>query len=183
MPPKKQVGPSLEERLDQEEVKPEPTIAKEEVKEKPSQKMVQISEAEWNKVQDQLKMLYETADKGRIFNYENQRAQKKALQVKLSIYNGMPIVGWATLKDQAVYHPTTGKQVGEEQQYEIMLLDKEGKITKAVINGYPNFSEARYTERIDCTVTGKKEDYEGNVTYDVQLPDGRVIPLNARFVN
>jgi hypothetical protein len=144
---------------------------------------VTITKAQWDETQRMLNMLYQAADKGRIFNLENQQANKEPLKVKLSKYNDSFIIGWRTVKDQSVFHPTTGKQVGEEQEYEILLRDKDGKVTAMSIKGYPSFSEARYTERVDCTVIAKKEDMQGNWTYDIQLPDGQVIPLDSRFVN
>jgi hypothetical protein len=133
--------------------------------------------------QEKLKMLYEVADKGRVFNYESRRAEKKPLKVKLSVYKGKTIIGWQTLKDELIKHPSTGLTVGEKQEYEIALLDKEGNEEKILINGYPAFSDARYGERIECDVVGKREDYEGNIDFDLQLPDGRKITINSRFVN
>ena len=144
--------------------------------------MVQISKEEWDKVQAQLKMLYEVADKGRVYNYESSKAEKKPLKVKLSKYKGGIIVGWRTLKDEYVFHPTTGKQVGEIQQYEV-LIDTDGKIEPTILDGYPSFTEARYVDRIECEIKGKKENYDGKITYDIQLPEGRVISLDSRFIN
>lgn len=133
--------------------------------------------------QAKLKMLYEVADKGRVFNYESSRAEKKPLRVKLSVYNGNIVIGWRTIKDELVKHPTTGRTVGENQEYELLLLSKEGVSSKVIVNGYPAFSAARYDSRIEAEVTGRKEDWNGEVTFDLSLPDGRTIPLNARFVN
>lgn len=133
--------------------------------------------------QEKLKLLYEVADKGRLMNYEAGKANKKPLFVKLSRYQGKIIVGWRTVKDMLVKHPTTGAVVGEEQEYEVLLLDEEGKIGKAKISGYPAFSDARYSDRIEVEVVGKKEDFDGKVEYDVRLPDGRITTLDVRFVN
>ena len=133
--------------------------------------------------QKKLEMLYEVADKGRVFNYESQRAEKKPLRVKLSIYNGKTIIGWRTLKDELIKHPTTGLTVGEVQEYELWLLNPDGSEERTIVHGYPAFSDARYKERIECEVIGKEEDYQGNIEFDVQLPDGRKISLNSRFVN
>lgn len=149
----------------------------------PVSPMISVSQESWDEVQKQLKMLYEVADKGRIYNYESQRTEKKPLRVKLSVYQDKTIIGWRTIKDKAVFHPTTGKQVGEEQEYELLLLDKEGKSSLSTVHGYPNFSEARYSERVECEVTGKKEDWDGKLTFDVKLPDGRTISLDSKFVN
>jgi len=146
---------------------------------------VNISKQEWEKVQEQLKMLESVADKGRVFNYENQKAAtgKKVKKIKLSVWNGKFVIGWATIKDILVKHPTTGMTVGEEQQYELLLLAPDGTISKLKVDGYVRFSDIRYTERAECTIIGQSEDYDGKITFDVQLPDGRVIKLSDRFIN
>ncbi len=133
--------------------------------------------------QAKMKLLYEVADKGRVLNYENKQAGKQPMKVKLGVWNAGIIVGWRTTKDNLIKHPTTGLTVGEEQQFEILLLDKEGQTNKILIDGYPAFSNARYSQRIEVEVVGKKEDWDGNMTFDVILPDGRPLSLDSRFVN
>lgn len=128
-------------------------------------------------------LVRETADKGRLYNYESSRAEKKPFRVKLSRFGGGIIVGWRTVKDELVKHPTTGKTVGEVQEYEVIIADDNGDLRKQTISGYPAFSDARYTERIEADVIGKKEDFKGEVTLDVKLPTGKVIQLDSRFVN
>lgn len=152
--------------------------------EEPKQEMVTISKKDLEKIQEDLKMLHAVADQSRVFNYEAQRAgQKKPIRIKLSKYNDKLIVGWRVIKDELVKHPTTGLTVGEVQQYEVLLRDAEGNITKQTIDGYKQFSDVRYTERVECEVVGRKEDWEGKLTLDVKLPDGEIIPLDSRFVN
>ena len=69
--------------------------------------------------QAKLKMLTEVADKGRVFSYEsNIKADKKPFKIKLSVFQNGIIVGWRTVKDELVKHPTTGLTVGEHQEYE-----------------------------------------------------------------
>jgi len=152
-------------------------------KEKPASEMVQISKKEWQKVQDQLAMLYNVADKGRIQSYEKQHQGKQLLKVKLSVYDGKYIVGWRVVEDSYTYHPTTGQLVGETQTIEVELLDKDNKRSIVKLNGYKKFSDIRYTERVEVSVVSKKEDVSGNWTFDVELPDGRILSLDSRFVN
>ena len=133
--------------------------------------------------QKQLKMLYDVADKGRVFNYENQRTEKKPFKIKLSVFAGGIIVGWRTLKDELVKHPTTGLTVGENQEYELIILDSEDKQKKVNVGSYPAFSNARYNERIEAEIVSKSEDYDGKINYTVMLPDGRKISLGAQFIN
>ena len=133
--------------------------------------------------QKKLKMLYEVADKGRVFNYENSNAEKKPMKVKLSEYGGGLIIGWKTLKDELVKHPTTGLVVGENQEYELLILNADGQTTRVIISGYPAFSNSRYSSRIEAEVIGKSEDYNGNITYNLLLSDGRQISLAGQFIN
>ena len=133
--------------------------------------------------QEKIKMLYEVSDKGRVFNYESKKSAKKPFKVKLSAYKGGIIIGWRTVKDILIKNPTTGLTVGEEQQYEVVILDRDGTTRKDLISGYPAFSEARYTERIEAEVIGRREDYQGNIDFDLLLSDGRQVPLNSKFVN
>ena len=147
---------------------------------------VTISKSELESIKDQLKMLHSVADKGRVFNYENQQQKgkdKKAQKVKLSIFAGGYITGWRTIKDVLIKHPTTGLTAGEEQQYEVIVLLPDNTTKNVLINGYPQFSDARYTERVDCDVLSKSEEYSGAVTLTVLLPDGRELPVGIQFVN
>lgn len=133
--------------------------------------------------QEKLKMLYAVADKSRVFNYESKKSDKKPLQIKISVWNDSYIIGWRTIKDRLIMNPTTGRTAGEEQEYELLLLGKDGSMTKQVVNGYQTFSDCRYGERVDCTVIGKKEDMSGNFTYEVILPNEQIIQLDQRFLN
>lgn len=159
-------------------LKPEADIVPE-----PAPDVVTIDKAQWEQVQNQLKMLTAVADKGRVFNYESQKTEKKPMRIKMSVYQNKIIVGWKTIKDRSIFHPTTGKQVGEEQEYEVELLGQDNVREKIVINGYSTFGNARYDNRIECEVVGKREDYNGKIDYDVVLPDGREISINSSFIN
>lgn len=129
-------------------------------------------------------MLRATADAGRLMNFETQQSQgKKPIKVKLSQYAGGLIIGWRTIKDQLIQHPTTGKLVGEEQQYELMVQLPTGDIKKEIVNSYQAFSEARYGSRIEAEVIGKREGYGGELTFELALPDGGRLLLDSRFIN
>lgn len=133
--------------------------------------------------QKKLEMLYAVADKGRLFNYENQKKEKAPLRVKLSKWNGGTIVGWRTVKDEIVLDPRTGSISGEFQQYEVLLLGPDGKTTTHTITGYENFSNARYNERIECEVVSRREDFDGKITFELSLPNGEQISLGSQFIN
>jgi len=134
--------------------------------------------------QKKLQMLYDVADKGRLFNWEQrQKKDKKPQKVALSIYGGKTVVGWRTVKDELIQDPRSGRTVGENQEYELLLLDDNGANSVQALSGYLNFSNARYDKRIECEVLGRSENFDGKITYEVGLPDGRRINLDSRFVN
>ena len=135
------------------------------------------------KQDEKLKMLEAVADKGRVFNYESRRATKKPMKVHLCKYNDKYIIGWRNALDVIKYHPTTGMPVGEEQQMELILLDKEGKTTKEMIHGYARFVEIGNTNKVECDVISKNESWDGKWTYNIKLPDGREISLDQAFIN
>lgn len=144
---------------------------------------IEINKKEWDAVQAKLKMLYEVADKGRVFNYESRVADKKPRKIKLSVFGDGIIVGWRTLRDELVKHPTTGLVVGENQEYELQILKNNGDKTTIRVNGYPAFSNARYSQRIEAEIVSQRTDYDGSISFDVALPDGRIIQLGSQFVN
>lgn len=159
------------EIIQEETPEPEPTDV---------QKLLETVE----KQAEQIKMLTEVADRGRMLNYQAKKdPTKKPMKVSLSIHEDKIVIGWRTIKDILKYNPLTGNISGEVQEYEILLLDKEGKISKGTVNGYLRFSDIRYSERIEVEVVGKKEDYDGKIEYEVLLPDERQIIIDARFIN
>jgi len=134
--------------------------------------------------QEKLKMLYEVADKGRVFSWESKKNQKGHSQrIKLSVLDDKPVVGWRTVRDELITDPRTGATVGELQQYELTLLEPNGTHTIKSISGYKNFSDIRYENRIDCQVISKSEAYDGTMKFTVKLPDGRDVELDSRFIN
>jgi len=151
--------------------------------EEKTEETIQIKKEEWENVQEQLKMLYEVADKGRVFNYENTRAKSKPFKIKLGRFQNGIVIGWRTAKDQLIKHPTTGKTIGEKQEFELELLMPNNDRKKVLIDGYSTFSDARYNERIEVEVVNRKEDWKGNTKYEVKLPDGRSIEIDSRFAN
>lgn len=145
---------------------------------------VEALEEKETKNQETIKMLTEVADRGRMLNYQSKKdPTKKPMKVSLSVHEDKIVIGWRTIKDILRYNPLTGNISGEVQEYEILLLDKEDKISKGIINGYLRFSDIRYGERIEVEVVGKSEDFAGKITFDVLLPDERQISIDSRFVN
>lgn len=145
---------------------------------------IEISKSQLDAIMGKLKMLEAVADKGRLYNYEtSQKSDKKPMRIKLSLFGGGIITGWRMAKDIPVFHPQTGAQVGEQQEVEVMILDNEGNIKLNTFNSYKAFTDARYADRIEAEVIGKSTSFDDKVTFDVKLPDGRVIKLDSAFVN
>lgn len=144
---------------------------------------VSISKEEWDKVQKQLKMLYEVADKGRVANYESKTVAKKLMKVKLSVHDGGLIIGWQTKRDEIIRHPVTGLPMGENQEIEVKILMPDGNILKKTFSSYVAFSNAHYDERVEANVIGKSEGYDGTVLWTLELPDGRKLEISPAFVN
>jgi hypothetical protein len=132
---------------------------------------------------EQLKMLYAVADKGRLQNYTNARQSKKPFKVQLSVFDGKIIIGWNLKRDELIKDSRTGSTIGEKQIIEVKLLDKDGSESFVSFDGYITFSNARYDQRIEAEVINRKEDFQGNLVFDVLLPDGRTISLSSQFVN
>jgi hypothetical protein len=133
--------------------------------------------------QKKLEVLYAVADKGRLFNHESGSKEKKPVKVKLSVYDDKYVVGWRTVKDELIHDPRTGRTVGEAQQYDLLLLGRDGLTTTQSVSGYLNFSNARYNERVECEVLSRQESQDGRLTFNVSLPDGRMLELDSKFIN
>ena len=169
-------------KIQSEEVKVEQKVEAPE----PKEETITLTKAQYDHIQETLKKLESVADKGRLYNYETAQASKsdkKPSIAKLSVYGGGYIVGWRTLKDEIVRHPVTGLPIGESQEYEILILDNEGKIQKATLPSYVSFSNARYNERVEVVILRKSEDFDGSISYTIRLPDGREHSLLAQFIN
>jgi len=134
-------------------------------------------------VADLTRLVEATADKGRLLQYESTKQGKKPLRVHLSKYMGGYIIGWRTIKDELIKHPTTGRVVGENQEYEVQILLPDSTVNTKTVIGYPAFSDARYTDRVQVEVASKKEDWNGQITFSLKLPDGRDYDLPGQFAN
>lgn len=147
-------------------------------------KEVAALKAQAEEDQKKLKMLYDVADKGRIFSWEQrQQTDKKPQKVKLSTVGNNIVVGWRTVRDELISDPRSGRTIGENQEYELLLLDKEGGKTTKRVEGYLNFSNIRYENRIEATVLSKSVSFDGKTSLELGLPDGRTASLDAAFVN
>lgn len=170
------------EKATPEAPKPETTMVNKSALDKLIAKVDALEEKS-KKDDKKLDMLEYAADKGRVFNYKNRQVSDRLMTVKLSIHDDKYVVAWRNAYDIIKYHPMTGLPTGEEQQIEIILLDKDGKTAKEMINSYQAFSDIKYAKRVDCQIMSKKQDFKGNWTYDIKLPDGRIISLDQAFLN
>ncbi len=145
-----------------------------------------INQLESDKAKDSetIKMLEDVADKGRVMNYQSKNTKdKKPIKAQLSLVGDGYLVGWRTLKDELIKHPTSGLVIGESQEFELLILKPDDSLEKVTVSGYPAFSNTRYNSRVEVELVGKEEDYDGNIKFKVKLPDGRITTLAAAFIN
>ena len=182
-------GAVLNKKIKEAKITPEETekvvkLVDENKKIEEGNETISIPKAEWENVQKTLEMLKSVADKGRVYNYESQQdTGKKPKRVKLSKYEGGYIIGWETQKDELVKHPVTGATVGENQQIQVKILMPNGDTITKDFNSYVAFSNARYDSRDEMTVIRTTEDYNGNIKWTLELPDGRQLQIDPRYVN
>src|SRR3972149_8916042 len=62
---------------------------------------------------EKIKMLYDVADKGRVFNYENKKLNKKPIIIKLALYKDGVIRGLKAIKAMLIQYPRIGLTIGE----------------------------------------------------------------------
>ena len=132
--------------------------AKKEVKEEtkepvegPKEDLQKVVSRQAAQIEELTQLVRSTADKGRLFNYDQAKAQgnKAPTKIKMSKYGGGLITGWSIKKDKLVFHPTTGEPVGEEQEIEIVIRENGGDMKKHTFQSYKAFSDARYSDRIE----------------------------------
>ena len=155
---------------------------------KPAKKVVEV-DAEvlqklvggYEKLQEQVKDLTQAADLGRLSRIQQARnAGKLVKAAKISVYEGKVVLGWARVKDDVFFDE--GGRLHEDQQVELYLDSGDiKKPTKTEPMSYRQF--ARVTQKVEGEVIGETKDKEGQMSYTVQLEDGREFTLPIVFLN
>jgi len=146
-------------------------------------KNVLVDKVELAKLLDRVDRLESTADVGRLGRYDARFFKKGPNVFSLSVYNGKIITSWRTLKDVAYKDPRTGMIV-EDQQYEILFSNN----TKLKVQGYEQFSDMRYKERVRAEEISRTTDDMG-ITITVKIIDtgskfyGEELAIGAQFLN
>ena len=133
------------------------------------------------KQEQQIKDLEASADIGRLQRIQSARNQGKLVKrAKVNIYNGQYVLGWAKVKDD-VYFDEQGK-IHEEQTVQLTLDNGEGKEPKkSDVMTYRTFS--RLCQKEEGEVIKESKDADGQVSFVIQLANGREIELPIVFIN
>lgn len=166
-----------------------PPLPKEPVVKETKKKMVEVEEdvlkkildkqdtqdAENKKLRQDIEILRETADKGRLSRADQARADGKIVKVvRLSKVGDLYVVGWKSIKDE-VYTDERGV-IHADQQVEYFFNDKTSKVLTLVY-----FS--RNSKMENCEVVAEKKDKDGRMSYDVLTAKGLELSVGITFVN
>jgi hypothetical protein len=129
---------------------------------------------------EKLKDLEAAADIGRLSRIQQARNSGKLVKAaKVSVYEGKVVLGWARVKDD-VFFDEQGR-LHEDQQVELYLDNGKEKPEKTAPMSYRQF--ARITTKIEGEVIKESKDKEGEMSYTIQLEDGREFTLPIVFLN
>ena len=104
---------------------------------------------------------------------ELRRAGKIVKNVRIHIYDNLPVLGWKMLKNDV--YMREGRLV-EDQTVEIITEDA----TKHVMNLR---DWASLPGTLEGEVTKESKEQNGDVYFTVQFPDGKTIEINSVYVN
>jgi len=149
---------------------------------KPEETVV-VSKAALDEILLKLDRLEYAGDKGRLGKYDARFFKKGPNIFTVSLYNGKIITGWRSLKNVSYKDPGTGRLV-EDQRYEILFNDN----TKLEVQGYEQFSDIRFNERLNVEEISRTQDETGTtikvkiISQDSDLY-GKELTIGAQFVN
>lgn len=139
----------------------------------------------YEKLQDKVKDLEGAADVGRLARIQSMRAEGKLVKnAKLSVYEGLIVLGWVTVKDD-VYTDERGV-IHEDQQIALFVddgKDEHGKQKSKKTDAISYRTFARVVSKIEGEVVREIKDSEGRTTYGIRLEDGREYDLPITFIN
>jgi hypothetical protein len=160
-----------------------------EKEEKPKRKMVEVPEDvlekilakqekqddENAKLKQEIEILREVADKGRLNKADQLRADGKIMKiVRLYKIGDSYVVGWKRIKDE-VYTDERGV-IHEDQVVEYYFNQGEPQQMSDV-----KFSRNQRQEK--CEVISETKDKDGKVTYTVLTPKGQELSIDITFIN
>ena len=125
-------------------------------------------------------MLKFTADKSRIDKWRQDHPEGKLVRnAKLNFWEDKVIVGWKMVKDD-VWIDQRGV-LHEKQTMKLFLFEGEGKEPSTAEVDYVNFS--RNVIKVEGEIIKKSETSQGNISFIIQLEDGRKFEVDSKFVN
>lgn len=169
----------VKENKIEEEIVEEKVSKKKEVK--VDSEILQKLMDKMEKQEQQIKDLEASADVGRLQRIQSLRNQGKLVKkAKVNVYNGKYVLGWAKVKDD-VYFDEQGR-IHEEQTVELTLDNGEGnEPVKSDVMTYRTFS--RLCQKEEGEVIRESKDADGQVSFAIQLVNGRVFELPIVFIN
>jgi hypothetical protein len=127
-----------------------------------------------NKLENDQKLVLETADKRQISKIEEMRRQGKLVKdVKLRVVDGKIVIGWKTKEDEVYF--ADGKLI-ENQKVEVFFEDKTSKVLTmrqwAALPSYRPFEVIRESRAEN-----------GQLFFRVRQDDGKEIEIDQTYIN
>lgn len=127
---------------------------------------------------EEIEMLKNISDKGRLNKYELEKNGGNLIRTaRISLWEGLPIVGWQTIKDEVGYRDGRLKV---DQQIRIFLQEEGKKEPKVVDLEYLYWVQNTISQTGE--VTNKMTDKSGEF-WTVVLKDGKKVTVDIRFIN
>jgi len=134
-------------------------------------------ETEGKKKDEQIEMLKEIADKGRLSRYEQENSDGELIPVaRIAFWEESPILAWKLVKDEVGFRD--GRLI--VSQVVRLFLDVGEKEPKTVEVEYLYWTQNVRSNSGE--VVSKTETKEGKF-WTVQMKDGKKITVDVRFIN
>lgn len=134
-------------------------------------------ETEGKKKDEQIEMLKEVADKGRLSRYQDENKEGELIPAaRIAFWEDSPILAWKLIKDEVGFRD--GRLV--VSQVIRLFVDIGEKEPKTVEVEYLYWTQNVRSHSGE--VTSKTETKEGKF-WTVQMKDGRKITVDVRFIN
>lgn len=142
-----------------------------------NEELLQISKSELEEIKSKITMLEKVADKSRLEHWNTENGVLGPATYRVSTVDGKIVTGWKTIKDEVYKDPLSGI-VRVTQAYEFELEDG----STYPVNGYNNFITLQYAAQLKGKELSRTVK-DGNLELELELSNGKVIKIDARFVN
>lgn len=126
---------------------------------------------------EEIEMLKNIADKGRMAKYEDKNRSNLVSTARVSLWNGVPILAWSKILDEV------GFRDGKLQTRQVIRI-----FLDELQDGQPRHEDLDYLFWAQNTVGEvgeviKKETDQDGTYWTIQMKDGRHVKLDIRFIN